>query len=81
MFEKNGEFTYLNISMNSGNEGNVYGDDNETWKLDGDKITILFNDGYRILSGTINREGDIMSGTSINKEGLVSNWYGELIKL
>ena len=74
LFEKDGTFTYME------SQKQLYSDDTETWKLNGDKIIILYSDGYRILSGTINRERDYISGTSINREGYSESWYGELIK-
>ncbi len=81
LFEMDGTFTYLNVISNSGGEGKVYGDDDETWKVeDGNKITILFNNGYRILSGTINSKSDYMSGMSMNKNGLTEKWIGKLIE-
>ena len=79
IFENDGTFTYLNV-ISTSNAGNVYGDENETWELNGFKIVVLFNDGYKIMSGTINVTGDYMSGTLINRKGLSSNWTGERIK-
>mgnify|MGYP001190729429 CR=1 FL=1 len=79
LFEKEGTFGYMSTES-SYNESKIYNDVDETWELDGDKIILLFNDGYRIFSGTINKERDYMSGTSINKKGLVKEWYGTLIK-
>ena len=66
--------------FNSGSQGKVYGDDDETWELNENKIVVLFNDGYKIMTGTINRTGDYMSGTIMNKKGKTGNWTGELIK-
>lgn len=80
LFEGDGKFTYLQVISESGNQGKVYGDDDETWELDGNKIVVLFNDGYLIMTGTINRTGDYMSGTFMNKKGKTENWFGELIK-
>ena len=79
LFEKEGTFGYMS-TQSSYNESKIYNDVDETWELDGDKIILLFNDGYRIFSGTINKKRDYMSGTSINKKGLVKEWYGTLIK-
>ena len=74
LFEEDGTFTFMRT------QSVVWSDSDDTWKLDGDKITMLYSDGYRILSGTINKERDYMSGTSINREGYTDNWYGTLIK-
>ena len=79
-FEDDGTFTYLNVIFNPGSQGKVYGDYDETWELNGNKIVVLFNDGYKIMTGTINRTGDYMSGTIMNKKGKTENWTGELIK-
>ena len=79
LFEEDGTFVYMG-TKNVYNNFVVYNEDNDTWELEGDEIIILFNDGYRIFSGTINKEKDYMSGTSINKKGLVEEWYGTLIK-
>ena len=79
-FEDDGTFTYLNVTT-SWNEGSVYGNDDETWEVkDGNKIVLLLNDGYKIMTGTINRTGDYISGTLINREGITDSWTGELIK-
>ena len=80
LFKLDNTFIYLNVISPSGNESEVYGDHDETWKVDGNKIVILFSDGYQILSGTINTSGNYMSGTSINKKGDTNKWSGELIK-
>ena len=78
LFEQDGTFGHMRV--NKAFNFLVHNEDNDTWKLEGNKIVILFNDGYSILSGTINKERDYMSGTSINKDGFVEEWYGTLIK-
>ena len=80
IFENDGTFTYLNVINNSGGQGKVYGNDDETWEVNGNKIVVLFSGGYKIMTGTINRTGDYMSGTIMNKKGKTENWTGELIK-
>tara|TARA_B100001250_G_scaffold386482_1_gene383051 strand:- start:725 stop:1114 length:390 start_codon:yes stop_codon:yes gene_type:complete len=80
LFEDDGTFIYLGVISHSGNQGEVFGNDDETWELNGNKIVILFNDGFNIMTGTINRTGDYMSGTTMNKKGKTENWFGELIK-
>tara|TARA_B110000259_G_C13638556_1_gene251323 strand:+ start:58 stop:417 length:360 start_codon:yes stop_codon:yes gene_type:complete len=79
-FEDDGTFTFLNVIMNSGNEGKVFSNDVDTWEVNGNKIVVLHNGGYKIMTGTINRTGDYMSGTIMNKKGKTENWTGELIK-
>jgi len=80
LFEENGTLTYLIEISHSGNQGKVFGDDGDTWEIDGNKVVILFNDGYNIMSGEINSKGDYMSGITINKKGDSDTWTGELIK-
>ena len=80
LFEDDGTFTYFNVTSISGNEKKGWSDDLDTWEVDGNKIVILFTGGYQIMTGTINRTGDYMSGTSMNKKGKTENWFGELIK-
>ena len=80
LFEDDGTFIYVDVITNSGIKGKIYGDDDETWELDGNKLVVLFTGGYKIMTGTINRTGDYMSGTLMNKKGKTNNWTGELIK-
>ena len=80
IFEDDGTFIYVDVITNSGVQGKSYGDDDDTWELDGNKLVVLFNGGYKIMTGTINRTGDYMSGTMMNKKGKTENWTGELIK-
>ena len=80
LFEKDGTFTYLNLVMVSGNEGEVYSESDETWFIDEDKVVLSFTDGYYICSLTLNRLKDRMSGTCINKKGLVEQVRGQKIE-
>ena len=80
MFESDGTFTYLNKVSYSGNEGKVFGDDDDTWSIDGNKVVISYNSGYMLVSLTLNNKGDSMSGTSINVKGLVNSVTAKLIK-
>ena len=80
LFESDGTFTYLNKVSYSGIEGKVFGDDDDTWTIDGNIVVISFTDGYKISSLTINNIGDSMSGTSINVKGLVNSVTAKLIK-
>ena len=77
LFKEDGTFIHLNVKGAS--EGYVFGDDDETWELDGNKVVILFNDGYKIFSGTINTSGDFITGTLMNRKGVTQKWSGELI--
>lgn len=80
LFEKDGTFTSLNVRSISGNEGRVFSDPRDTWIIDGDKVVISFTNGYKICSLELNRSKDIMSGTCINKVGLVEEIRGKLIE-
>ena len=80
LFESDGTFTYLNKVSNSGNEGRVFGDDDDTWSIDGNKVVISYNSGFMLVSLTLNNNGDSMSGTAINIKGLVTRVTATLIK-
>ena len=80
LFEKDGTFTYINLISINGNEGNVYSDNTDTWKINGDLVTISFSDGYKLVSLTINNNGDKMSGTAMNKKGKVEKLEARKIK-
>ena len=79
LFGKDGTFKHLNVVSSSGNEGEIDGDENETYSVNGDLVVISYNDGYKICSLTINSRKDRMSGTSINKKGIVRQIKGRLI--
>ena len=79
-FEEDGTVTYLQVISNSGNEGKVFSESNNTWKMDGDLVVISYNDGYMIVSLTINNRGNKMSGTSINIKGLVEKLEAKIIE-
>ena len=79
-FEKDGTLTYLQLVSNAGNEGEVFSDSRDTWKMEGDLVTISYTDGYMLISLTINKKGDQMTGISMNKKGLVEKLEGRLIK-
>ena len=79
LFEKDGTFTYLQLVNWSGNEGEVYSDDDDTYSVDGDRVVKSYNNGYRICSLTINSKKDRMSGTCINKTGNIVQTTGKLI--
>jgi len=80
LFEKDKTFTYLNILSQSGNSGELFSDEDDTWMLAGDNIIISFSNGYNIFSGQINSTGDYMSGTMVNKNGKSESWSAILIK-
>lgn len=80
LFEEDGTLTYLNLVMVYGNEGKVFSKSDDTWFIDEDKVVLSFTDGYRICSLTPNRSKDRMSGTCINKKGLVEQIRGQIIE-
>ena len=80
LFEKEGTFTYLNVRSITGNEGEVFSKPDNTWTIDGDKVVISFTNGYRICSLELNKSKDRMSGTCINKRGLVEQIRGQIIE-
>ncbi len=80
LLEKDNTFSYLNIVSASGNEGVFFGDEDDTWTFDGKNLVILFNNGYRIISGKINQNGDVVNGSSMNKKGASGSVRLELIK-
>tara|TARA_B100000925_G_scaffold149742_1_gene112405 strand:- start:999 stop:1358 length:360 start_codon:yes stop_codon:yes gene_type:complete len=80
LFEKDGTFTSLNVISITGSEGEVWGDSDETWTINGDRVVISYNNGYRICSLILNKSKDRMSGTCINKAGLVEEIRGKLIE-
>ena len=80
LFEKDRTFTYLNVVSLSGNEGMVYSGKNETYSVNEDLVVISFNEGFKICSLTIDSRKDRMSGTCINKQGVVNQTKGRLIE-
>jgi hypothetical protein len=79
LFENDQTFTYLKETSHSGNEGRVFGDDEDTWIQDEDLVTISYNDGYMLCS--LNLTGTKrMSGTCINKVGEKREVKGRLVE-
>ena len=65
-FNADGTFTYTNTGA---------ADDathNETWKLEGMKITMSFNDGFAIRQGLL--DDDTMNGSGSNTKGASWTW-------
>ncbi len=54
----------------------LYGDDNDTWEQNGNKVKISFNDGYAINEGII--KNNHMSGTGWNERGKKWTWNATL---
>ena len=70
LFDKNGTFSYLNFVSTSGNEGRVFGDEDELWEQNGNRLVISFNGGYMLCSLTRDNWRKF-SGTCINKPGKI----------
>lgn len=65
-FAADGSFTYINTGVP---------DDSthaETWKLEGMKITLSFNDGFAIYQGLL--DDDTMNGSATNTKGQSWTW-------
>ena len=80
LFEKDGTFTYLDVTISSGGEGEVYSDDMDTYLVSGDRVVISFSDGYLICSLTMGSTRSRMSGTCLNQEGTVEQITGRRIE-
>ncbi len=73
LFEKDGTFTYLNISYPDLLEGmvDVENDDNHIYSVeDGNRITISFNGGFMTCSLEISSSKDEMSGRCVNQTSI-----------
>tara|TARA_Y100000768_G_scaffold106278_1_gene77882 strand:- start:1608 stop:2039 length:432 start_codon:yes stop_codon:yes gene_type:complete len=80
LFEKDGTLTFQNMISPSGNEGDVYSREIDTWTINGDVVVLSFTNGFQLFSLTINNRGDSMTGTSINQKGEVRKVKGRLIE-
>ena len=79
LFKKNGTLQYLQIISNSGNEGEVYDNDSDTWSVYGNKLVISYNKGFMTCSLEFSNRIE-MFGTCINKRGLVEKLKGKRIE-
>ena len=68
-FEKDQTFTYLKVKSWSGNEGNVYSEDDDTWMINEGLVVMSYNHGYMICSLNLITTKSML-GTCINKMGL-----------
>ena len=80
LFEKDGTFTYLDVTISSGGEGEVYSDDIYIYSVKGDRVVISFSDGYLICSLTMGTTKSRMSGTCLNQEGTIEQITGRRIE-
>lgn len=75
---RNGNFKQKNI-LTEDNKGAFYDTTSDTWNIEGDKVTISFTNGFRIMKGHINSEKTLMGGTWSNNHGNSGTWSGEKI--
>tara|TARA_Y100000768_G_C23746868_1_gene571957 strand:+ start:105 stop:470 length:366 start_codon:yes stop_codon:yes gene_type:complete len=80
IFNKNGKFAYLNVRSSSGNQGAVFGDE-ETWLIEYNKLIISFSNGYKLCSVDYYSLRKNLSGTCINKVGLVEQFQLQKINI
>ena len=80
LFDKNETFSYLNVVSVSGGEGSVFGDEDDSWELNGNRLVISFNGGYMLCSLTRDNRSEF-SGTCINKPGRIHTINLEKIKV
>ena len=65
-FAADGTFTYVNTGVP---DDSTHG---ESWKLEGMKITLSFNDGFAIYQGLL--DDDTMNGSASNTKGETWTW-------
>ena len=75
---QNGNFKQKNV-LTEDNKGAFYDTTSDTWNIEGDKVTISFTNGFRIMKGYINSEKTLMGGTWANNHGNSGTWSGEKI--
>lgn len=68
-------FNGIGLKVGQGNSGENY-----TWSIEGKRVLLSYNNGYQLYSGIINDNGDYIEGTSMNKRGYTTKWFGELIE-
>ena len=79
LLEKDQTFTFLNLISKSGNEGELFSDSTDTWTINDQGVVVLsFSDGYKICS--LEHKKNTLSGTCINRPGLVENVKGRKIE-
>ena len=79
LFDDDGTFVYIDPMPYEGLE-KVWDEDYNTYTVTEDLVVVSFNDGYQLCSMTLNSRRNRMSGTCINKVGLVTEITAELIE-
>ena len=77
-----GYFEYENIEGTNVTLDTTYGGigSNETWKIDGESITLSFNSGFMIQTGKIDSNLNTMEGTLENQNGLKGEWSAKFLE-
>ena len=78
LLEKDGTFTRFNVISHTGNEGQVFSDDKDTWEINNDLLVLSYTNGYRICSFK-KIHSNSMLGDCINKKGNVDKVQLNLI--
>jgi hypothetical protein len=70
------------IAFNAGgslynNHPNESTPDNDFWQQDGYVVTLSFNDGYAMYTGTLSADGTHMEGTASSDSGGDWTWYAD----
>ena len=79
LFNKNGTIQYLMLISSFGNEGEIFGDEDDTWTLNGNRLVISYNNGHMLCSCEFSNRIEL-SGTCVNKKGVVDKVIGTLIE-
>mgnify|MGYP001241327278 FL=1 len=79
LFKKDGTLHLLQLISNSGNEGEVFSGEDNTWFVNGTKLVISYNNGFMVCSFQLSNRVEML-GTCINKWGLVEKHKGKLIE-
>ena len=79
LFDDDGTFTYIELMPYDGLE-KVWNEDYDTYTVTEDLVVVSFTDGYRLCSMTLNSRRNRMSGTCVNKVGLVTEITAKLIE-
>ncbi len=80
-FLKNNYLKFLVIKSEEGDdEGQTFGDKDETWGLNDLSITISYNNDFMVMNGKINSDFNKMEGQWESQQGYSGKWSGYLIR-
>ena len=77
-FKKDNTFIYKNLISITGNEGKVFGDNDEKWSVQNNIVLVSHSGGYNKRYFTINDMRDVMKGVSRNVKGKGERIIGKL---